>query len=111
MDTSDLYVLAYMTDTLPFGLLLLKGRVKMFLLMLPLAFVPVLGTVSSVVVSVRLGKPNSWWARRFYGTQKLKESRLRYADAPSEPANMSAIFGWAILLLFGPVGMIAALFF
>lgn len=32
-----------------------------------------------VVAAVRLAKPESWWARRFYDEAKLSESRARFS--------------------------------
>jgi hypothetical protein len=32
-----------------------------------------------IIAAFRLAKPESWWARRFYGEAKLNESRARFA--------------------------------
>jgi hypothetical protein len=39
----------------------------------------VLGTVSGWFGVARLAKPNSWWARRYYGPDKLAQARVRHA--------------------------------
>jgi hypothetical protein len=37
-------------------------------------------TVGAVwwIAALRLGRPESWWARRFYGEEKLARARERY---------------------------------
>jgi hypothetical protein len=51
---------------------LLKGNYPAFLLGLL-----TLGAVW-MVAAFRLARPVSWWARRFYGEQKMRRARLRY---------------------------------
>jgi len=36
--------------------------------------------IVGIVGSIRLAKPTSWWARRFYGSDKLTRSQARFAD-------------------------------
>lgn len=33
------------------------------------------------ITAFRLGRPDSWWARRFYGTEKLARAQRRYGSA------------------------------
>ena len=33
------------------------------------------------IASLRLARPDSWWARRFYGPEKLARAQRRYAAA------------------------------
>lgn len=33
------------------------------------------------IASLRLARPSSWWARRFYGPEKLARARARYGPA------------------------------
>lgn len=33
------------------------------------------------IAALRLARPDSWWARRFYGPAKLERSRQRYGGA------------------------------
>ena len=35
------------------------------------------------IASLRLARPDSWWARRFYGPDKLARAQRRYGAAPS----------------------------
>jgi hypothetical protein len=55
----------------------LKGKPWLLLLGLLVGWCWIFG-------SLRLAKPQSWWARRFYDSTKLNESRARF-NAP-EPA-------------------------
>jgi hypothetical protein len=32
------------------------------------------------IASLRLARPDSWWARRFYGPDKLARAKSRYGD-------------------------------
>jgi hypothetical protein len=50
----------------------LKGKLALGVLSV---FVPIVGLVSAI----RLAKPRSLWARRFYGEAKLERARARYA--------------------------------
>jgi hypothetical protein len=50
------------------------------------------GLAGFIVVLVgvfRLAKPESWWARRYYGEEKMLQSRARYAHAPAERVRAS----------------------
>jgi hypothetical protein len=49
----------------------LKGKPWFFLLGLVIGWCWIFG-------SLRLAKPNSWWARRFYDDAKLTQSRMRF---------------------------------
>ena len=51
---------------------LTKGKLALGLIAI---FIPVLG----LVTATRLAKPNSLWARRFYGERKLERARRRFA--------------------------------
>jgi hypothetical protein len=37
------------------------------------------------VGAIRLAKPDSWWARRYYGPEKLERSRMRFVGRESNP--------------------------
>ena len=37
------------------------------------------------VGAIRLAKPDSWWARRYYGADKLHRSQLRFKVEPAVP--------------------------
>jgi hypothetical protein len=39
----------------------------------------VVGGLVWMVTMWRSAKPTSWWARRFYGPEKLERARMRYA--------------------------------
>jgi hypothetical protein len=49
-----------------------KGKIALGLISL---FIPVLG----LITAIRLAKPNSLWARRFYDERKLERARRRFA--------------------------------
>ena len=51
----------------------LKGKPWFFLLGIPITWFWVFG-------ALRLAKPHSWWARRFYGPEKLEASRIRFDE-------------------------------
>jgi hypothetical protein len=36
------------------------------------------------IAALRLGRPDSWWARRFYSDDKLARSEARYGTVASE---------------------------
>jgi hypothetical protein len=56
------------------------------------------------VAAFRLAKPNSVWARRYYGTEKLDESQARYPNiSPTDPDRSKlalAIAGGLLAALF-----------
>ncbi len=52
-------------------------------------FVPLV----ALIAAVRLAKPRSRWARRFYGDQKLRRARARFAGEYDEPTEASAPAG------------------
>jgi len=52
----------------------LKGHLALFV-----AGFLLLGLVW-IIAAFRLARPNSFWARRFYGPEKLERSKLRYPD-------------------------------
>jgi hypothetical protein len=35
------------------------------------------------IAALRLARPNSWWARRFYGAEKLRRAQERYGEVAS----------------------------
>jgi hypothetical protein len=37
------------------------------------------------IAALRLGRPDSWWARRFYDDDKLARAEARYGTAASAP--------------------------
>ena len=48
-----------------------------------------------IIAAFRLAKPESWWARTFYGEAKLAAARTRFAirDAPRSGASESVVAG------------------
>ena len=76
---SDLGAVVYGTSlwlvliVLPGAVTWLKGQRALFW-----AGLLLMGLVWSVA-ALRLARPNSWWATRFYGERKLLRARRRYA--------------------------------
>lgn len=113
MGLEDSIVVGYLAGTLPYGIILLKGKVELFFIALLagviplfLGIVPIVGTIFAVAASVRLAKPNSWWARHRYPGEKMAASRDRFPDAVSRPATGTAIAG-GVLLVVLPAAAIA----
>ena len=78
----------------PAGITVAKGHVALFVAGF---FV----TLVCLIAPFRLAKPNSPWAHRFYGPEKLERSRRRYPDlSPSAPSRA----GLAATLGFGALG-------
>jgi hypothetical protein len=42
------------------------------------------GGIVWLIVALRLARPNSFWARRFYGEEKRRRSQARYGSIESE---------------------------
>ncbi|MEA2400214.1 MAG: hypothetical protein QOK00_617 [Thermoleophilaceae bacterium] len=64
------------------------------------------------IAAPRLAKPNSPWARRFYGSSKLEKSRRRYpAVEPTQPsrAGLAAAIGFGVMALAFVVGLVDGL--
>lgn len=114
MGIEDSALVGYLVGTVPYGVILLKGKVELFFVALVVGVIPLLlgvfpfvGTVFAIAVCIRLAKPNSWWARRWYGTEKMAAAWERFPDTVSQPATGTAIAG-GILLVVLPVLAIAA---
>jgi hypothetical protein len=63
-----------------------------------------------LIAAPRLAKPNSPWARRFYGPEKLERSRRRYRDidpAQSSRAGLAAATGFGLLAVAFVAGVVA----
>jgi hypothetical protein len=73
-----------------------KGRVALFVVGLL-----TLGLVW-LIAAPRLAKPNSPWAKRFYGPEKLERSRRRYPN--TDPASRSNA-GLVAAIGFGVIGL------
>ncbi len=59
---------------------LLKGQRGLFLAGL------LFGGIVWWITALRLGRPGSWWARRFYDTDKLARAQERYGSSDAAPA-------------------------
>lgn len=68
LDAASLAVVAYIALTV---VCLLKGKIATGLVGLPMPFFGLVG-------AIRLAKPSSFWARRFYGPGKLEKARTRF---------------------------------
>lgn len=113
MEIENTFIVGYLVGTVPFGVILLKGNVRLFWAVL-LVYVVVgvvglflVGSVFAIAASARLGKPNSWWARRFYDPEKMAAARDRFPDVGVQPATGAAVAG-AVLLVALPVAALAA---
>jgi hypothetical protein len=68
------------TVGIPAGITWSKGRRVAFVL----GFL--LWGVIWIVVACRLARPSSWWARRFYGPEKMQRTLNRFgSEAPMAP--------------------------
>jgi hypothetical protein len=64
------------------------------------------------IAAWRLAKPNSPWAKRFYGPEKLERSRRRYEHIdPTEPsrAGLAAAIGFGVLGISFVAGLVAGI--
>ncbi len=64
------------------------------------------------IAALRLARPNSWWARRVYGPEKLQRARERYpATDPAAPNRAMLVMGlwFGLLASFFLAGLISAL--
>jgi hypothetical protein len=86
--------------------LLLKAKGWLCLLAI---LVPVGGAVAAVVGSVRLAKPNSWWALNIYRDADADRARDRYPGAPTNSATILAALGWINLALTGAIALLYTL--
>lgn len=95
MGLENAFLVGYVIGTVPFGVILLKGNVKLFWLatsvavLLGVVGLILAGSVFAIAASVRLGKPNSWWARRFYDPEKMVAVHGRFPDVAVQPATGS----------------------
>jgi hypothetical protein len=46
------------------------------------------GGIVWLIVALRLARPNSFWARRFYGKEKRRRSQARYGSAEPQGENL-----------------------
>ena len=80
-----------------------KGHIALFF-----AGFLLLGLIWSIA-ALRLAKPNSPWAKRFYGPKKLEKSRQRYPHVdPSQAsrAGLAAAIGFGLLAVAFIAGII-----
>jgi hypothetical protein len=88
------------------GVTVAKGHVALFF-----AGLLTLGLVW-LIATPRLAKPNSPWAKRFYGSEKLERSRRRYPDiepgAPSK-AGLAAVVGFGVIAVAFLAGLVDGL--
>lgn len=91
---------AFLVGTLPYATLLLKGRGWLTLLTL---LVPFAGTAVAIVAATRLARPNSLWARRFYGPAQMIRARERFPQTPAKPDEVL----WRIGVVFIVAGVAA----
>lgn len=113
MALEDTFFVGYLVGTVPFGVLLLKGNVRLFWAVTLVAVVLgvgglfLIGSIFAIAASARLGKPNSWWARRFYDPEKMAAARDRFPNVRVQPATGSAVAG-SVLLVVLPIVALAA---
>jgi hypothetical protein len=75
----------------------LKGHLALFV-----AGFLLLGLVW-LIAAFRLARPNSFWARRFYGPEKLERSQARYPDVDVSAPDRA---GFVVAATFGVFGAI-----
>jgi hypothetical protein len=113
MELENTFFVGYLFGTVPFGLILLKGNVRLFLVatlfavLLTVVGLSLVGTVVSIVAGARLGKPNSWWARRFYDPHKMAAACDRFPDVGVKPATGAAVAGAVLLVVLPAAALIA----
>jgi len=108
MDLDEIYLVNYLTSALPFSVLLLKGKGGLCLVALVAGLIPGLGNAVALVGAIRLAKPNSWWARRWYDRAKMKAARARFPDASDRPAVVLAAIGGVALVAWTVLAVVAA---
>lgn len=62
-----------------------------------------------LIAALRLAKPNSPWARRFYGPEKLERSRRRYPNVdPAQPSRawLAATIGFGLTAVMFAAGVV-----
>jgi len=100
-------VYGWLLGTIPLSVLLLKGNGRLVMItFLAAIVVPPAAVPVSIIASVRLAKPNSWWARHRYDSLKIREARKRYPDASPEPEQTLATLGFALLAVFGALSLL-----
>jgi hypothetical protein len=90
----------------PAAITVAKGHVALFFagLLLP-------GPIW-LIAEFRLAKPNSPWAKRYYGPDKLQRSKRRYPDievTSASRAGLAAAIGFGLLSAAVLAGAIAAI--
>lgn len=56
----------------------------------------VFGFFGTIAGAIRLAKPDSWWARRFYAPEKVEQARARFAedDALTADRDSELLAAW-----------------
>ena len=73
--------------TVPFLITMLKGKFWLGLISMGIG-----GMFLTVPGATRLAKPDSWWALRFYDSDKLARAQRRFdGDTASLPLNQAAL--------------------
>jgi hypothetical protein len=89
----------------PGAITVAKGHIALF-------FAGLLVSLVWPIVAFRLAKPNSPWAGRYYGPEKLRRSKRRYTeidvDSPSR-AGLAAVIGFGIIAATLVGGVIAGM--
>jgi len=83
----------------PAAVTALKGHLALFV-----AGFLLLGLVW-LIAAVRLARPNSFWARRFYGPEKLERSQSRYPDIDVSAPDRAGLVMLAVFGVFGAMGL------
>jgi hypothetical protein len=99
------FVAAWAVVLTPAAVTALKGHLALFV-----AGFLLLGLVW-LVAAFRLARPNSFWARRFYGPEKLRRSRSRYPDTDVSAPDRAGLVMAVVFGAFGAVvlgGFVAA---
>ena len=105
----DSPVIGFFWGVAPVGILLLKGRSRvalgwMFLTLIATLLHVVVGGIvgfAALAASVRLARPDSWWASALYDGRKLKQARERYGAGDRVPRSRAPAVAAAIWIALG----------
>lgn len=96
-------VVIFVVCLAPAAVTVLKGHIALFVVGFLFALV-------WFIAALRLAKPNSAWARRYYSEEKLEKSRARYPKVdPADPdrSKLALTIGFGLLAATFVAGVVA----